>query len=415
MIGNGAREHCLTWKLSQSPKVSALFVAPGNAGTAQIATNLDIKLSDFPSMAKAVERERIDLIVVGPEAPLAAGIVDYFETLCIPIFGPSRAAAQLEASKAFSKALFQKYDIPCAASRTFDDAAQARAYVKQIGAPLVIKADGLAAGKGVIMAETESEALEAVANILEARTFGAAGEKIIIEEKLSGIEMSFFAVSDGRNVLPLMPACDYKRAEDGDRGLNTGGMGSYSPPYFFTPDLEQKVLSTIILPTVEGLRREGRPFKGVLFAGLMVKDGVPKVLEYNVRLGDPETQVVLPRLDSDLLEIILAAVKGDLKSVRAQWKKEACVGVVLASGGYPGEYRTGFPIQGLDQLDPGIMVFHAGTRVGAGKGESLTSGGRVLTLAALGQDVAQARAKVYSNLDKVSFEGCHYRRDIARF
>jgi phosphoribosylamine--glycine ligase len=415
VIGNGAREHCLVWKLSQSPQISRLFAAPGNAGSGRIATNLDIKVSDFPSMLRKVEEERIELIVVGPEVPLAEGIVDFFQTRGVAIFGPSRAAAQLEASKAFSKALFQKYHVPCAESQTFSNLADAAEYIREKGAPLVVKADGLAAGKGVIMAESEEEALTAASSILEAKTFGAAGEKVVIEEKLSGQEMSCFAVSDGENVLPLAPACDYKRAEDDDQGLNTGGMGSYSPPYFFTPELEKKVLSTIIHPTVEAMRLEGRPFRGVLFAGLMVKDGIPKVLEFNVRLGDPETQVILPRLESDLLEIILGAVKGDLKSVKARWSAKACVGVVVASGGYPAEYKTGFLINGLDRLDPDLLVFHAGTKAGSAGGQTVTSGGRVLTVVALGHDVHVARQKIYTNIDKIEFEGSRYRKDIARF
>jgi phosphoribosylamine---glycine ligase len=415
VIGNGAREHCLTWKISRSQKVSQLFAAPGNAGTAQLATNLDIKVSDFAGLNSAVEKNRIELIVVGPESPLAEGVVDYFQKLGIPIFGPDRAAAQLEASKAFAKSLFQKYNIPCARSQTFTDAAEARAYVRKVGPPLVVKADGLAAGKGVIMAETGDSALEAIADILENKNFGTAGDKVIIEEKLTGREMSYFAVCDGQNVLPLMPACDYKRAEDGDRGLNTGGMGSYSPPFFFTPELENTILSTIIRPTVAAMRKEGAPFRGVLFAGLMVKDGDPKLLEYNVRLGDPECQVILPRLKGDILDIILGVVKGDLRGVKAEWSQEACVGVAMASGGYPGHYETGFPISGLDKLPQNVMVFQAGTRVGNERGQVLTNGGRVLTVAALGRDIPEARDRVYAEIGKISFSGCHFRKDIARF
>jgi phosphoribosylamine---glycine ligase len=415
VVGNGAREHCLTWKLSHSRKVSQLYAAPGNAGTSQIAANLDIKVSDLAALTRAVEKYHIELIVVGPEVPLAEGIVDHFEKLGLPIFGPNRAAAQLEASKAFSKHLFQKYNIPCARSRTFTGLEEAASYIREVGAPLVIKADGLAAGKGVIMAETEAEALAAVSSLMQDKTFGLAGDKVIVEEKLDGREMSYFAITDGQDILPLMPACDYKRAEDGDRGLNTGGMGSYTPPVFFTPALEKKVLTDIIEPTIRALRAEGRNFKGVLFAGLMVKNGEAKVLEYNVRLGDPETQVILPRLKSDLLDIILAVLKGGLKAVRAEWSPKACVGVVMASGGYPGDYATGFPISGLENLDADILLFHAGTRTGSQPGQVLTSGGRVLTLAALGKDTQEARAKIYANIEKIAFKRCQYRKDIARF
>jgi phosphoribosylamine--glycine ligase len=376
---------------------------------------MNIRVSDFPALTRAVERHGVELIVVGPEVPLAEGIVDHFQQLGLPIFGPDRAAAQLEASKAFSKNLFLKYNIPCARSQTFTNPAEAAAYVKKVGAPLVVKADGLAAGKGVIMAETESAALEAVSSLLEGKALGSAGNKIILEEKLAGQEMSYFAVTDGRNVLPLAPACDYKRASDGDQGLNTGGMGSYTPPYFFTPALEQKVLSTIIEPTVRAMFQEGRPFKGVLFAGLMVQDGEPKVLEFNVRLGDPECQVILPRLKSDLLDIILGVVNGNLKSVKTEWSSQACVGVVMASGGYPGSYQTGFPISGLNKLEADVLVFQAGTKTGSQAGQVLTNGGRVLTLAALGNDTQEARARIYSNIEKICFEGRQYRKDIASF
>jgi phosphoribosylamine---glycine ligase len=405
----------LIWKLSQSKGVSQLFASPGNAGTAQLAKNLDIGVSDFAALAKAARENLVELIVVGPEVPLAEGIVDYFDKVGLPIFGPRRAAAELESSKSFSKALFQKYGIPCAKSETFTDPAAAKRHIKKVGAPLVIKADGLAAGKGVIIAETEAEAFKAVSNLMEDKTFGAAGSKVILEEKLSGKEMSYFAISDGQNILPLMAACDYKRAEDGDQGFNTGGMGSYAPPYFFTPELEKKVLSEIIEPTIKAMAAENRPFKGVLFAGLMIKDGAAKILEYNVRFGDPECQVILPLLKTDLLDIILAATSGDLRTVKTEWRSERCVGVVMASGGYPGGYKTGLPISGLDQVDPGTLVFHAGTKFGAASGEVLTNGGRVLTVVALGKTYQEAREKSYANLSRIHFENCHYRNDIANF
>jgi phosphoribosylamine--glycine ligase len=415
VIGSGAREHALVWKLAQSPRITSLYTAPGNAGTAQIAQNLDIKASDFDALAKAVKANRIELIVVGPENPLVDGVVDYFRKADVPIFGPNKAAAQIEASKAFSKELFQKYGIPCAQSRTFTDIAKAKEYVRAQGVPLVVKADGLAAGKGVIMAETVSQALEAVSSIIDNKAFGAAGDKVIIEEKLTGKEMSFFGITDGKTVLPTVPACDYKRAEDGDRGLNTGGMGSYSPPYFYTPDLGQKTMHSIIKPTIQAMQKENRPYQGVLYAGLMVDNGEPKLLEYNARFGDPECQVILPRLKTDLLDIILGVVNEDLKSVKTVWDERACVGVVLASGGYPGSYQTGFPISGLEAVDKDILIFHAGTKKGNQPGQILTSGGRVLTVVALGKTTSEAREKIYANIPRIHFAEMQYRRDIAKF
>ncbi len=415
VIGNGAREHSLVWKLSQSPKVTQLFCAPGNAGTALLAANVNIKGTDIAALAAAVKNLGIELVVVGPEAPLAEGIVDRFRKIGIPVFGPTQAAAQIEASKAFSKALFQKYGIPCANSRTFSDLTAAKDYVKQQGAPLVIKADGLAAGKGVIMAETLDQSLQAVSSIMESKSFGAAGEKVVIEEKLTGKEMSFFAITDGKTVLPTVPACDYKRINDGDRGPNTGGMGSYSPPYFYTPELGKKIISKIIDPTIRAMAAENRPYQGVLYAGLMVNQGEPKLLEYNARFGDPECQIIMPRLKSDLLDIILAAIEEKLESVQPDWTSEACVGVVMASGGYPGDYKTGLPISGLDDVDKDVMIFHAGTKIGNQPGEVLTNGGRVLTVVATGKTTEEARNKIYHNLPRINFDGAQYRRDIAKF
>jgi phosphoribosylamine---glycine ligase len=415
VVGNGAREHTLVWKLSQSHKISEIFSAPGNAGTAQLSTNLNIKLTDIESLARATKENRIELVVVGPEAPLAEGIVDHFRKLEIPIFGPTRDAAQIEASKAFSKALMQKYNIPCARSRTFSDLSSAKKYIQEQGAPLVIKADGLAAGKGVIMAETTEQALQAVSTMLEARDFGAAGEKIIIEEKLTGKEISHFAFSDGKTIMPMVPACDYKRVNDGDRGPNTGGMGSYSPPYFFTPALEKKILDTIVGPTIKAMAKENRAYQSVLYSGLMVNNNEPKVLEFNARFGDPECQVTLPRLKSDILDIILGVIEGNLKDVKAEWSDDACVGVVLASGGYPGSYKTGFPITGLNRVDKDIIIFHAGTKTTDQPGQALTNGGRVLTVVALGKTINEAREKIYANIPGIHFEGMQYRKDIARF
>ena len=403
----------MVWKLAQSPKISALFAAPGNAGTAQQAYNLPISPTDIEALIKTVKENKIDLTVVGPEAPLAAGIVDAFNKEGLPIFGPSQNAAQVEASKVFAKRLMQKYHIPCARSASFSDYAQAKKYVKKQALPVVIKADGLAAGKGVVVAESTEQALNALVSFMKSKTLGDAGAQIVVEEHLSGREMSAFAFTDGTAVVPMVPACDYKRIFDGDRGPNTGGMGSYSPPYFLNSQLESSVGETIMEPTVKALRQENRPYKGVLYGGLMITNDGPKVLEFNVRFGDPETQVVLPRMKADLLDILVAVVDNKLEQVKVQWSEEACVGVVMASAGYPGSYQTGFPISGLNDVDRDVMVFHAGTKEGSAPGEVMTSGGRVLTVVATGKDLNEAREKVYNNINRIRFEGCQYRRDIA--
>jgi phosphoribosylamine---glycine ligase len=415
VVGSGAREHALVWKLSQSAKVSQLFCAPGNAGTSQSGVNINLKATDITALSAFVEEQRVELVVVGPEAPLAEGIVDHFRKRKIPVFGPTQSAAQIECSKAFSKALFQKYNIPCARSRTFSDLTSARDYVKQKGPPLVIKADGLAAGKGVIIAETLDQAFQAVSGIMESKAFGSAGDKVIIEEKLSGREMSFFAVTDGQNILPTVPACDYKKIFEGDQGPNTGGMGSYSPPYFYTSELGEKILLKIIKPTIKAMAAENRPYQGVLYAGLMIDNNEPKLLEYNARFGDPECQVIMPRLKSDLLDIILATISGSLDKIQPEWSSEVCVGAVMASAGYPGEYKTGFPISGLNDIDRDVLIFHAGTKPGNKPGEVLTNGGRVLTVVASGKNTDEARNKIYTNVSRLHFEGAQYRRDIAKF
>ena len=350
--------------------------------------------------------------MVGPEAPLANGIADRFLASDLPVFGATRAATEIESSKVFAKELMQKYGIPCARSASFTDFAQAKEYVRQQTPPIVIKADGLAAGKGVIIAESVPVALDALASFMEAKTLGAAGERVLIEEHLSGKEMSAFVFTDAHTAVPMVSACDYKRVYDGDRGPNTGGMGSYSPPQFFTPSLGKTVTETIMEPTVNAMQEEGRPYKGVLYGGLMITNNVPKVLEFNARFGDPETQVILPRLKTDLVDIMQAIVDNTLDRINIEWSEDACVGVVMASGGYPGSYQTGFPISGLDKLDDDILVFHAGTKSGS-DGEVLTSGGRVLTVVATGKNLDEARRKVYANLPRIHFEGCHYRRDIA--
>lgn len=415
VVGNGAREHTIVWKLSQSTKVKELYTAPGNAGTARISQNLDIDATDIKSLAKTAQQKKIDLVVVGPEMPLSKGIVDHLESLGIPTFGASRLAAEIESSKVFSKALMQQYNIPCAKSINFSDYAQAKEYVQQQKPPVVIKADGLAAGKGVVVAGTIDEALAALADFMQSKKLGAAANQVLVEEYLSGREMSYFAFSDGVNVVPMVSACDYKRVNDGDRGPNTGGMGSYSPPVFSSAALQKKAMETIMVPTIKAMAQEGRPYRGVLYGGLMVNKESVKVLEFNARFGDPETQVILPRLKTDLVEIILAIIKGKLSQIKIESTDDVCVGVVMASGGYPGSYKTGIPIDGLHDVDKDIMVFHAGTKIGATPWEVLTNGGRVLTVVAMGKTIAQAREKVYENISRIKFEGAHYRKDIALF
>ena len=404
VVGGGAREHTLIWKLAQSPKAREVFAAPGNAGTVQVARNLNIKPTDTKSLAKIAQEKGIDLVVVGPEAPLASGIVDYFQGIGIPIFGPTKLATEIEASKVFARELMQKYGIPCALGTSFSDYRKAKEYLEQQTPPLVVKADGLAAGKGVTVADSIPQALDALYNIMEARAFGASGDRVIIEERLVGREMSSFAFTDGKTVFPMVSACDYKPVFDSDRGPNTGGMGSFSPPYFATPELYQRVTEAILKPTVEAMSKEGRPYTGILYGGLMVTPEGPEVLEFNARFGDPETQVMLPLLKTDLVDIILAVINGDLDQIKVEWSEDACVGVVMASGGYPGSYKTGFPITGLDNLDKDIMVFHAGTRLDSGTGQVLTNGGRVLTVVATGKTLNEARGKVYNNIHRIQFD-----------
>ena len=410
-MGGGAREHTLVWKLAQSPKVKEIYVAPGNAGTAQLGQNLDIKPTDVDSLAKTAKENDIELVIVGPEAPLADGIVDHFQSMNIPIFGPTKSAAEIESSKVFAKELMLKYGIPCANSASFSDYSEAKEYIQQQTPPMVVKADGLAAGKGVIVADSIPQALDALENIMEAKAFGAAGDKVLIEECLCGEEMSCFAFADGKTVVPMVSACDYKPVFDGDRGPNTGGMGSYSPPHFLTSALSETIKETILEPAVKAMAQEERLYQGVLYGGLMVTNNGPKALEFNARFGDPEAQVTLPLLKTDLVDIILAIIGGSLDRMNIEWSDDACVGVVMASAGYPGSYKTGFPISGLDDLDKDIVVFHAGTKVSEGK--VLTNGGRVLTVVATGGTIAEAREKVYNNITRIHFEGCHYRKDIA--
>ena len=411
VVGGGAREHTLVWKILRSDRVSEVLVAPGNAGTAAIARNLDIPATDVDALCDAARERAIDLVVVGPEAPLSAGIVDRLQDLGIPAFGPSGRAAIIESSKVFAKQLMHDHDIPCGRDAVFSSFDEAQAYVRTQQPPMVIKADGLAAGKGVIVAQSTKEALGALSDIMEARAFGDAGNQVLVEECLVGQETSLLCFTDGETVVPMIPARDYKRSLDHDGGLNTGGMGVYSPPSFFTNDLMDDLTKSILEPAVGAMAREGRPYKGVLYAGLMLTAEGPKVLEFNARFGDPETQVQLPLLKSDLVDIMLAVIDGNLANTSVEWSDGACVGVVLAAGGYPGSYETGHPITGLDKVDPDVAVFHAGTRV---NGSSVvTAGGRVLTVVATAGSVAEAREQVYRHVPTIRFDGCHYRRDIA--
>jgi phosphoribosylamine--glycine ligase len=412
VVGGGGREHTLVWKFVQSPRVEKVFAAPGNAGTAAIAENLNLRPTDIEGLGKAAKEKGIDLVVVGPEAPLASGIVDYFDSLGIPIFGPTKAATLVESSKVFARNLMEKYGIPCPKGAIFSSYSEAREYLQAQRPPVVIKADGLAAGKGVIIAGSLSEAHKALGDIMEAKIFGSAGDRVIIDEYLSGREVSLIAFTDGKTVSPMVPACDYKKIGDNDQGPNTGGMGSYSPPGFFSAGMTEKVTKEILVPTVKAMAKEGMPYKGVLYVGLMIDNREPVVLEFNARFGDPETQVVLPLLKTDLVDILMAVVQGNLDRVKIEWSPGACVGVVMSSGGYPGSYKTGFPIQGIDNVDKDVLVFHAGTKLG-NNGIICTDGGRVLTVAGVGKDLAEARKKVYRNIPNIYFEGCYYRRDIA--
>ena len=412
VVGSGAREHALSWKLKQSPHISELFVAPGNAGTASIARTLDIASDDTQGLAAAAQSHKIDLTVVGPEGPLSQGIIDVFQGRNLLIVGPSKAAARIESSKAFARELMQRKGIPCARGAVFQSFSEAARYIQSQPAPIVVKADGLAAGKGVVVAQSKDEAMEALRDAMETRVFGAAGDKVVIEECLTGREVSLLAFTDGTTVLPMVPACDYKSVFDNDRGPNTGGMGSFSPPRFFDASMVRTVTRTVLEPAVRGLAESGAPYSGVLYAGLMMTDEGPKVLEFNARFGDPETQAILPRLKTDLLDILLAIVQRKLDSVTIEWRTDACVGVVMASGGYPGNYQKGFPIFGLNKIDPDVMVFHAGTRVAHDR-NVVTHGGRVLTVSATGRTIGEARNKVYSNMQRISFSGCHFRKDIA--
>jgi len=412
VIGGGGREHTLVWKVVQSSRVEKVFAAPGNAGTATVAENLNLRPTDMEGLGKAAKEKGIDLVLVGPETPLALGIVDYFHNLSVPVFGPTKTATQIESSKVFARNLMEKYGIPYPKGAVFSSCSEARMYLEKQPLPVVIKADGLAAGKGVIIADSLTEAHKALGDIMEAKIFGSAGERVIIEEYVRGREVSLIAFTDGKTVSTMVPACDYKKIGDNDHGPNTGGMGSYSPPGFFSAGMTEKVTRDILVPTVKAMDKEGIPYKGVLYAGLMIVDGEPLVLEFNARFGDPETQVILPLLKTDIVDILIAVVNGNLDHIKIEWSSEACVGVVTASAGYPGKYKTGFPIRGIDSVDKDVLVFHAGTRLGS-DGIIYTDGGRILTVTGMGKDMAEAREKVYGNIPNIHFEGCYYRKDIA--
>lgn len=408
VIGNGGREHALAWKLAQSAEVESLFVAPGNAGT--VSWNVPISATDIPALIQFAQRERVDLTVVGPEAPLTLGIVDAFQKEGLRIFGPSQAAARLEGSKAFAKEIMEEAGVPTAKSLTFIETQKAKDYIQQIGAPCVLKADGLAAGKGVIVALDIETALTAVDELMDG-AFGDSGKVLLIEEYLEGQEVSLLCLCDGETALPLAPVQDHKRALDGDRGPNTGGMGTYSPPPFWKDELEEKVLSEVIQPTLRVMMNKGMPFRGVLFAGIMLTHAGPKILEFNVRFGDPETQVILPRMDSDLFEVLWACTEGNLTELELKWKEEAATCIVMAAPGYPAAYSKGIPITLPAGLKDGEVIFHAGSSVSE-QGELLSSGGRVLGITALGKDLKAARAAAYNLVDRIGFPNAHYRKDI---
>jgi len=412
VIGSGGREHALAWKLAQSPRVQKVFVAPGNGGTASENGVENVSLTGIEELVAFSRKEKIHLTVVGPEAPLAAGIVDAFRDAGQKIFGPTRAAAQLEASKDFAKSFMARHKIPTAAHRTFEAGETAKAYVAERGAPIVVKADGLAAGKGVVVASSVPEAHAAIDRMMTQQALGAAGARLVVEEFLEGEEASFIVMSDGAHVLPLATSQDHKRLRDGDAGPNTGGMGAYSPAPVVTPKIHARVMREIIAPTIQGMAQEGTPYMGFLYAGLMIdKAGNPKTLEFNCRLGDPETQPIILRLKSDLLDLIERASDGTLDQVEPQWDRRAALGVVVAAAGYPDEPRKGDAITGLPKPAADCRVFHAGTRL-EGKAV-LTNGGRVLCVTALGDSVKMARARAYEALQGIRFEGMQYRKDIA--
>jgi len=414
VIGGGGREHALAWKLAQSPRVRTVYVAPGNAGTAREARveNIAIAADDVDALKEFALQKNIALTIVGPEAPLVIGVVDVFTAAGLPCFGPTKGAAQLEGSKAFTKDFLARHNIPTAAYGNFTDVDQAIAYIHEMGAPIVVKADGLAAGKGVILAQSEAEAIAAVQDMLAGNRFGDAGHRVVVEEFLTGEEASFIVMADGEHILPLATSQDHKARDNGDTGPNTGGMGAYSPAPVVTPELHQRAMREVIEPTIRGMQQEGHTYTGFLYAGLMIDaNGNPKVLEYNCRFGDPETQPIMMRLQSDLVDLVEAALAKKLDQVEARWDSRASLGVVMAAGGYPDTYAKGKEIHGLDNADSDrVKVFHAGTDSDDGK--VVTNGGRVLCVTALGNNVSDAQRQAYEAVKKISWDGAFYRTDI---
>ena len=412
IIGSGGREHALAWKVAQSAKVDTVFVAPGNAGIAleDKVQTVAIGGEDIQSLIAFAKDNNVELTIVGPEAPLVIGVVDAFTEAGLKCFGPTKGAAQLEGSKAFTKDFLARHNIPTAAYQNFTEIEPAKAYVREMGTPIVIKADGLAAGKGVIIAQTIEQADEAIDDMLAGNKFGDAGHRVVIEEFLQGEEASFIVMVDGKNILPLATSQDHKARDNGDTGPNTGGMGAYSPAPVVTPEMHDRIMQQVIIPTVEGMAAEGHPYTGFLYAGVMIDaNGVPKVLEYNCRFGDPETQPIMSRLQSDLAELCLAALDGKLDTATAEWDSRAAVGVVMAAGGYPESYNKGDVIHGLDSVS-GAKVFHAGTA--EKDGQIVTNGGRVLCVVALGDSVTEAQAKAYAGVKQISWDNVYYRTDI---
>ncbi len=413
VVGSGGREHAICWKLAQSPKVTELFCAPGNGGIAQVAKCVDVKATDVDGMVKWARDNAMDFVVVAPDDPLALGMVDALEEAGIPAFGPRANAAVIEASKAFSKELMKKHHIPTARYETFTELDQALAYIEEQGAPIVVKADGLALGKGVVVAATVDEAKTAAREMMEDKKFGESGSTVVIEECMTGPEVTVLAFADGEHVRPMPSSQDHKRAYDGNRGPNTGGMGAISRPPQYTPDIAARCMGEIFLPTIQALKEEGRPFQGVIYFGLMLTPDGPKVVEYNARFGDPECQAVLSLLDSDLMDIFTACREGTLDQLDICWKEDAACCLVLASGGYPLDYKKGYPISGLEEAGQSAVVFHAGTKLGEA-GQYLTNGGRVLGVTALGKTLDEAIANAYAAARPISFTDMHFRRDIGR-
>jgi phosphoribosylamine--glycine ligase len=418
VVGGGGREHALCWKIAKSPLVKKLYCAPGNGGTAEVAENLDVRQDDLNALYKFAKQEKVDLTVVGPEAVLAAGIVDRLEQGGLKVFGPSARAARLEASKVFAKTLMRKHALPTAEYKIFSKADEAQAYLAQAHYPLVVKADGLAQGKGVVVAATFDQAMQHVRRCLVDKELGEAGAKVIVEEALKGEEMSVLALTDAHAIMVLEDARDHKRLRDGDEGPNTGGMGAYSPSGLATQKNMEKIESKVLVPIVHAMKREEHPFRGCLYAGLMLTNTGPKVLEFNCRFGDPETQAILPRMRSDLLPLLLATVDGTLEERAVEWDPRPSVTVVMASAGYPGAVKTGVPVTGVERAaaKPDVVVFHAGTRregpAGNRTGPLVTAGGRVLAVTALGSDIAEARRRAYDAVKEIRFEGAHCRTDI---